>query len=156
MTRAGVLERDGRLCAQIWTELPEAVRRRTALLPVSETGAGHWDVLTAAPDPGRLPEVRLSCRVLLVPGQLCWLTDRVSSVWAVSYGFSSRDTLTLSSLTETRLEASLQRELVTLTGTRIERQEFLLTRAPGTTPLETLAYLGTALLLGVPPEWFQS
>ena len=154
MTRAGVMERDGRLCAQIWSTLPEVVRDRTELLPVSRRDTGHWDVLTVAPDPGQLPEGLPSCRVLLVPGQLCWLAGRIPSVWAVSYGFSSRDTLTLSSLNETRLEAALQRELVTLTGSRIERQEFLLTRAPGTTPLETLAYLGTALLLGVPPEAF--
>jgi len=70
----------------------------------------------------------------------------------VSYGLSGRDTLTLSSWEEGRMWVAVQRELVRLDGTVLDRQEVEIrvpkgmTRAPG-----TLAAVGALLLMGVEP-----
>ena len=71
---------------------------------------------------------------------------------AVSYGVSPRDSLTISSREENILWAALQRELVTVDGQVVERQEFPLTLRSGEEELSTLAAAGALLLLGVPPE----
>ena len=70
----------------------------------------------------------------------------------MSYGASPRDSLTISSREGDRLWAALQRELVTVGGQVVERQEFPLTLPPGTKELSALAAAGALLLLGVPPE----
>ena len=71
---------------------------------------------------------------------------------AVSYGASPRDSLTLSSREGDTLWAALQRELVTVDGQVVERQEFPLRLEPGAGELPSLAAAGALLLLGVPPE----
>ena len=71
---------------------------------------------------------------------------------AVSYGVSPRDSLTISSREGDTLWAALQRELVTVDGRVVERQEFPLVLAPGEEELAALAAAGALLLLGVPPE----
>lgn len=92
-----------------------------------------------------------SCRTALVPGEMgerC----RVRAASAVSYGPSPRDSLTVSSREEGVLWAALQRELVTVEGQVVERQEFPLPLAPGEEELPLLACAGALLLLGIPPE----
>ena len=71
---------------------------------------------------------------------------------AVSYGASPRDSLTISSREGNTLWAALQRELVTVDGQVVERQEFPLTLEPEVGELPALAAAGALLLLGVPPE----
>jgi len=71
---------------------------------------------------------------------------------AVSYGLSPRDSLTVSSRERGVLWAALQRELVTVDGRVVERQEFPLALEPGAEELSALAAAGALLLLGVPPE----
>ena len=71
---------------------------------------------------------------------------------AVSYGSSPRDSLTISSREGDRLWAALQRELVTLGGQVVERQEFPLPLGPDGRAMSDLAVAGALLLLGVPPE----
>ena len=70
----------------------------------------------------------------------------------VSYGAAPRDSLTISSREGDRLWAALQRELVTVDGQVVDRQEFPLRLAPGEEVLSGLAVAGALLLLGVPPE----
>ena len=94
-----------------------------------------------------LPE---RCRTVLLPGELGGAPLRAAS--AVSYGVSPRDTLTVSSREDGALWIALQRELVTVDGRLVERQEFPLTLAPGEQELSALAAAGALLLLGVPPE----
>lgn len=94
----------------------------------------------------RLPR---QCRTALVPGETV-LPLRAAS--AVSYGVSPRDSLTLSSREGDVLWAALQRELVTVDGQVVERQEFPLSLAPGAGELSALAAAGALILLGVPPE----
>lgn len=90
------------------------------------------------------------CRTVLLPGGAGSLPLRAAS--AVSYGASPRDSLTLSSREGDTLWAALQRELVTVDGRVVERQEFPLHLEPGAGELPSLAAAGALLLLGVPPE----
>ena len=90
------------------------------------------------------------CRTVLLPGGTGGLPLRAAS--AVSYGASPRDSLTLSSREGDTLWAALQRELVTVDGQVVERQEFPLRLEPGAGVLPSLAAAGALLLLGVPPE----
>ena len=92
------------------------------------------------------------CRVVLLPGDCGIGPERLSAASAVSYGLSPRDTLTLSSREGDRLWCALQRELVTVDGAVVERQEFPAALPPALEPLSALAAAGALLLLGVPPE----
>ena len=92
-----------------------------------------------------------ACRTILLPGDTCGLPEGLRAASAVSYGTSPRNSLTLSSRRGERLWAALQRELVTVDGAVVERQEFSLAPPPGLEPLSALAAAGALLLLGVPP-----
>lgn len=90
------------------------------------------------------------CRTVLLPGEMGGAPLQAAS--AVSYGVSPRDSLTISSREGELLWAALQRELVTVDGRVVERQEFPLALGPGEEELSALAAAGALLLLGVPPE----
>lgn len=90
------------------------------------------------------------CRTVLLPGGAGSLPLRAAS--AVADGASPRDSLTLSSREGDTLWAALQRELVTVDGRVVERQEFPLALEPGERELTALAAAGALLLLGMPPE----
>ena len=83
----------------------------------------------------------LSCRTALLPGGLSALTRALPAGAVVSYGASSRNTLTLSSLDETRASD----------GRTVERQE-LVVPCIGRSPDLLLAQAGAALLLGKLPQ----
>ena len=65
----------------------------------------------------------------------------------LSYGASSRNTLTLSSLDGLRASVAVQREFISLDGRAVERQELILP-CDGCSPDLLLAQAGAALLLG--------
>lgn len=92
------------------------------------------------------------CRTVLLPGGAGERGLSLRAASAVSYGPSPRDSLTLSSREGDTLWAALQRELVTVDGRVVERQEFPLRLEPGAGELPSLAAAGALLLLGVPPE----
>lgn len=71
---------------------------------------------------------------------------------AVSYGTSARDTLTLSSLEGDQICVAIQRDIVTVSGAVVERQELVLPFPPGRSPLPWLCAVGALLLMDVPPE----
>ena len=85
-------------------------------------------------------------------GMSAWgLPEGLRAASAVSYGASPKNSLTVSSRRGERLWAALQRELVTVEGRVVERQEFpvpFLSHGE----LASLAVAGALLLLGVPPE----
>ena len=85
---------------------------------------------------------------VLLPGR-AW-RGALPAAAAVGYGPSPRDTLTFSSLGEGKLLLSLQREVVALTGRRLDRQELPLPLLG--CPMTTLAWAGTLLLAGAEPE----
>ena len=90
------------------------------------------------------------CRTVLLPGEMGGAPLQAAS--AVSYGVSPRDSLTISSREGELLWAALQRELVTVDGQVVERQEFPLRLEPGEEELPVLAAAGALLLLGITPE----
>lgn len=115
--------------------------------------ARQADLVVVCPRCPHLPQAPLLCRVLLLPSPQAPLAGQAKARWVVSYGLASRDTLTLSSLDPQRPCLALQRELVTLTGTCLEPQEIPLpARFPSLSPQHLLAWAGTCLLLGIPPE----
>ena len=119
---------------------PPAGEDRAALLVISPRAAAK-----GLPLPG-------PCRTVLLPGDAGTRFSSLRASSAVSYGVSPKDSLTISSREGARLWAALQRELVTLDGQVVERQEFPLRLSAGEDPLCALAAAGALLLLGVPPE----
>ena len=111
-----------------------------ALLTVSP-GAAGWAGAGA-----------LDCRTVLLPGAAGPLARALRADCAVSYGTSPKDSLTFSSLDGNRICLAVQRELVTLDGAVLERQELVLPFPPGLAPSVFLAWAGTLLLAGLPPE----
>lgn len=110
------------------------------------------DLLAVAPDSADWAGAEaVSCRMALLPGQAGVLARRLHAPCAVSYGASSRDSLTLSSLEGARLYLSIQRELVTLEGQIVDRQELPLPLPPGQSPQMILARAGLLLLAGISP-----
>ena len=89
----------------------------------------------------------LNCRTALLPGGRAALTRALPAGTVLSYGASSRNTLTLSSLDELRASVAVQREFVSLDGRAVERQELILP-CDGCSPDLLLAQAGAALLLG--------
>lgn len=104
------------------------------------------DLLVVGPD--WTGPVAGRCRALLTPGRVG--PGLAQAGWVVSYGFSPRDTLTLSSVGDRTALVALQRDLVGLDGRRWERQELRVPLPDGTTPGLLLAAVGARLLIGGP------
>lgn len=128
------LARHGRSLGQIPTA------DHPALLVVSPRAAAHGD--------GR-PE---RCRMALLPGDTPLPGWNLQAASAVSYGSGPKNTLTLSSREGRKLWLALQRELVTIQGQVVDRQEFPWMLDHGASPQSALAVAGALLLLGVPPD----
>jgi len=94
----------------------------------------------------------ISCRMVLLPGSAGPLARAFQAESAVSYGNSAKDTITISSMEERQLCVAIQRELVTVSGGVVERQELVLTLPQEWSPLPYLASVGALLLLDVPAE----
>ena len=120
------------------------------------------DILRRLAGLGGRPEARsagqrpallvVSPRAALRPGDPPLPELELQAASAVSYGAGPRNTLTISSRTVDRLWVALQRELVTVQGQVVERQEFPWRLSPGASPQAALAVAGALLLLGIPPE----
>lgn len=148
MYTIALLERGPGLSRFLSAHLPPALRAALC----RGQGGGRADLIVLSPDLRQLPEPPLPCRVLLLPGTLAHLARAIPAAWVVSYGLSSRDTLTLSSLRPPCL--TLQRELVTLAGDCLEPQEIPLPHPPQAPPFHLLAWAGVQLLLGGTGEEF--
>ena len=92
------------------------------------------------------------CRTALLPGDVAAPSWDVQAASAVSYGVGPRNTITISSQEGDVLWMALQRELVTIQGQVVDRQEFLWKAGAGRPALSELAVAGALLLLGMPPE----
>lgn len=113
---------------------------------------GRPALLVVSPRVARKGNVQANCRTVLLPGETGELLPGLQAASAVSYGTGPRDTLTLSSREGERLWAALQREVVTVKGQVVDRQEFPLTVGRGEDARAALAVAGALLLLGVRPE----
>ena len=123
-----------------WFGVPVAPAQRPNLLIVSPRASR-----------GR-PGIALRCGTVLLPGDAGGVLDCICAEGAVSYGLSCRDSITLSSRKQDRIWVAVQRELVRMDGTVLERQEISVPLQPKLGVLETLAVTGAALLLGMEPE----
>ena len=148
MWQIGVWERDEGLAERV-SRLAE---RASALVracrhPALLAGLS-LDLLVVSPGAmGWAGAGSLHCRTALLPGGRSVLTRVLPAGTVLSYGASSRNTLTLSSLDELRASVAVQREFLSLDGRAVERQELILPRG-GRTPDLLLAEAGAALLLG--------
>ena len=86
---------------------------------------------------------------LLVPSDLLLPSAVSVNPMIISYGLSSKDSITLSSISAKRLVITIQREFCTLGGKQVERQEIPV--EPHSPPLETLASIAALLIIGVEP-----
>ena len=93
----------------------------------------------------------IHCKILLAPGQIApEVLANIQADWIVSFGLSARDTITFSSLEETRAQLAVLREIVTLRENLIEPQEIPVTLTRAFTPEQSLAFYGALLLLDKP------
>ena len=148
MWQIGVWERDEGLAERV-SRLAE---RTSALVracrhPALLAGLA-LDLLVVSPGAtGWAGAGALSCRTALLPGGRSALTRVLPAGTVLSYGASSRNTLTLSSLDDLRASVAVQREFLSLDGRAVERQELILPRDDRSPDL-LLAEAGAALLLG--------
>ena len=131
----------------------EAVRRqlgerdrRTA------AGGSPWLLVVSPRAAERRRQLPTGCRTVLLPGGAGGVLSGLDPAAAVSYGTGPRDTLTLSSREGRQLWCAIQRELVTVDGQVVERQEFPIPLVRRGEEMSALAAAGALLLLGVPPR----
>ena len=140
MTGFAVLERGEQLARRLVARFGPAVGadQRPGLLVVApEVCVSMWG--------------KLECETVLLPGSAAHQLGELRARSAVSYGLSGRDTITLSSAEGRRLWVAVQRDLVRLDGTVLERQEVSIHIPEGADELQTLALAGAMLLLGAEP-----
>ena len=136
MAEFAVVERGEVLARQLVTRFGPAV------------GADHRPgLLVIGPGVSALPGP-VVCQTVLLPGSKSMLLEQICAKSAVSYGLSGRDTITLSSRRGDRLWVAVQRELVRLDGTVLERQELPVEAEGGLDTMDILALTGAKLLLG--------
>lgn len=148
MWQIGVWERDEGLADQVAALASGGLALvRGGSHPAQLTGR-VFDLLVVSPQAaGWAGAAALCCRTALVPGGLSTLTRALPAELAVSYGMGPANTLTLSSLEESRASVAVQREFPTLDGRLVDRQELVLPYSGGPPDL-FLALTGAALLLG--------
>ena len=146
MWQIGVWERDEGLAERV-SRLAEGVPAlvRACRHPALLAGLA-LDLLVVSPGATGWAGA-INCRTALLPGGRSALTRLLPAVTVLSYGASSRNTLTLSSLDESRASVAVQREFLSLDGHAVERQELVLP-CDGCAPDLLLAEAGAALLLG--------
>lgn len=112
------------------------------------------DLLVVAPDAAGLAGLGvLHPRLALLPGGRLAACRQVQAASAVSYGLGPQNTLTLSSITGADVSVALQREIRTLSGRTVERQEWVLPMDPTLDSADHLLCLvGAFLLLDCPPN----
>ncbi|NCB63777.1 MAG: hypothetical protein EOM52_09225 [Clostridia bacterium] len=156
MYRVGIWERDEGITATVRTGLRASGTEEPEL--ITGDHPARWadtplDLLVLSPGAtGWAGASVLQARAVLIPGGLGPMARSFHTRCAVSYGTSPKDSLTLSSLEGPQICVAVQRELVTVGGAVVERQELVMPFPQGLSPRPWLAAVGTLLLLGVPPE----
>lgn len=131
----------GRAYRFVWGDHPACFAPRGDVLSPVE-------LLVVAPDATGLAGLTvLRPRLALLPGGSAAACRGVRAASAVSYGLGSQNTLTLSSMTGGSVSVALQRELLTLSGKAVERQEWVLPMDSAASAEEFLCLAGALLLL---------
>ena len=156
MRRVGVWERGEGLFDALKEDLKSGGSDRTGLLRgrhPAELAVGVLDLLVVSPRAtGWAGATSVNCRLVLLPGSAAPMARGMHVEGAVSYGTGPKNTITLSSLGETTICLAIQRELVTVNGSIVERQELVLPYPAGPqSPDLFMARVGALLLLGAEP-----
>lgn len=153
MRRVGVWERNEGLCEVVQEDLkhsglnrPEIYRGRHP----AELAGEVLDLLVVSPRAtGWAGAASVNCRLVLLPGSAAPMARGLHVEGAVSYGTGPKNTITLSSLEGDKICLAIQRELVTVRGGIVERQELVLPYPAGQeSPDLFMARVGALLLLG--------
>ena len=153
MRRIGIWERNEGLCEALREDVKKyglvSPRLYCGRHPAELTGES-LDLLVVSPRAtGWAGAASVTCRLLLLPGGAGPLTRGMKVEGAVSYGAGTQNTIALSSLDGERICLAIQRELVTVEGGVVERQELVLPYPAGQeTPDLFMARVGALLLLG--------
>lgn len=118
---------------------------------LAQAGGHAWDLLALPPDATCAPfPGALRARSLLLPGDSTpSLAAGAQALQIIGYGFSPRDTLTLSSFAGRERLLCLQRGLLTLGGALLEPQELPLPEALSALREEDALFIaGLRLLCG--------
>ena len=155
MRTVGVWERNEGLRQALERDLQRSNLPRAFFVggqhPADLTGEA-MDLLVVSPGAtGWAGAASLNCRLVLLPGSAGALTRGMKVEGAVSYGSGPKNTITLSSLEEGRIGLAIQRELVTVEGGIVERQELVLPFGQEENPELFMARVGALLLLGGMP-----
>lgn len=123
----------------------QTVRIRRAVTPEDLTGPPP-DILVLSPDAvtSHIVSAPVECGILLLPGDAD--AEDFDAGCVVTYGMSPKNTITFSSIGEDTCVVALQRELLTVNGDMLERQEFKI--KSGLRPDGLLAVAGALLILG--------
>lgn len=153
MRRVGVWEKNEGLCEAIGEDLKKSDLDRPAMFcgcHPAELAGVSLDLLVVSPGAtGWAGAAKVTCRLLLLPGSAGPMTRGMQVEGAVSYGTGPKNTITMSSLEGDKICLAIQRELVTVEGGVVERQELVLPYPAGReTPDLFMARVGTLLLLG--------
>lgn len=92
------------------------------------------------------------CRILLMPETAGEVLRFFETDCVVSYGMSEKCSVTLSSISDSNAVISLQRELPTLDGEMLERQELKMNRLEHLSEESLLAIATVLLISGIAPE----
>ncbi len=142
--------------------LTRARNRQIAL--VSEDDEGSLRMLhphmVVVPPQVQLPlyayRSAVSCSAAVLPGALAaGIAGKINAKCLVTYGMSSKDTITLSSTKDAPM-LSIQREIIDLNGKRTDIQEIALRPIAQDNPEYIMAAAGVLLLSGVSPAELSS
>ena len=157
MKGIGVWERGEGLCDMLREDLKQNGIGRPRLLRgrhPAELAGEELDLLVVSPRAvGWGGAMRVNCRLMLLPGSAAPMARGLRMEGAVSYGVGPKNTITLSSLNGETICLAVQRELVTVKGSVVERQELVLPYPPGLeNPDLFMARVGALLLCGGMPN----
>lgn len=155
MDTVGIWSNSGALAERLERRVGQTYRFVRGTHPADFTapppGDAALDLLVVAPDAMGLAGLTvLRPRLALLPGGSVAACRRVRAVSAVSYGLGAQNTLTLSSMTGDSVSVALQRELLTLSGKAVERQEWVLPKDEALSADQLLCLVGALLLLDCP------
>ncbi len=109
------------------------------------------DVVFLTSEEISVPRERVECGIAVIPGS----ADSEGSAWlsaqsVVSYGMGQRDTITVSSIDDHMIMLTLQREIATLKGEMVDRQDFAVDRQPEISTEAHLIASAACIIAGIP------
>lgn len=128
-------------------------QRRDIRLTRAPLGSAIYDaqvVVLSGTAARNLPKNReIECKILIAPSDA--VPANAECEYIVSYGMGARDSITASSVSEKECLLALQRDIITLSGEFVDRQEIPVLRK-NFSPEDLMAISGALLVMGVEPE----